>query len=418
MNPSPLPVGRGSAQVLTPAAIGTAVRVGKTRKFRKMLMPRMTIKANGRRIDLASYFKDLAQAEREGAFPSIPLQVNANHTPDPRYTEGTVSNLVHLVEGPDGDGLYGDIEFADDDGAKLVDKNPKVGVSVSMVENLVRHEDDKVLRWPAALQHVLMTTDPHVRQTGGGWHPIQLGRAEVGETIDLSGSTYTELEEPMTAPTQTEPPEGQAPEGTGDGDMVELRLPKEDAELLTGFLADLRNADQDENAGGRGSAGDQGAPGSATPPDGDGSGAPRTELQRQDEGDDNQLNLMRTEIETERTARLELERELDRSRVENELFNLGETGLAPAIIEAARPLLEAPRGQGVIELSRGAGRRPERIDPGAILRNVLSTVIELSRHGMGVIDLDREVGMHIGGEAERTERQAVLAAMNDQYGSD
>lgn len=423
MNPSPLPTGRGSAQVLTPAAIGTPVRVGKTRKYRKMLMPSMTIKANGRKLDLRGYFKDLVKAERDGAFPSIPLQVNASHSPDPRFTEGTVSNLIHLIEGPDGDGLYGDIEFADDDGVKLVTKHPQVGVSVSMVENLVRHEDGKDLAWPAALQHVLMTTDPHVRQTGGGWHPIELGRADVTETIDLSGSTYAEIEEePVTAPTGTTNPPAGDPAPANEDDLVEFRVSPEDAALLTDLLGELRTADDEPPAGdvsGRGSAGTQGAPGGGAGPDGLPTGAPATNLDRQSaDGDPDPIELMRGEIDVERSARVELERELHAARAATEISQLGSTGLAPSIIEAARPLLELQRGSGTIELARGDGRRATRIDPTQVIRNVISEVIELSRRGLGVLDLDQEAGMYAGGEAELAERSAKLKALDDMFPTD
>lgn len=397
--------------MLTPAAVGTTVRVGKTRKFRKLLLPRKTIKANGRALDLSSYFSPLCQAEREGAFPYIPLQVHETHTKDPRFTEGTVSNLVVLRDGPDGDGLYGDIEFADDSGVQLVEKSKgKVGVSVSMVENLVREEDGQRHTWPAALQHVLMTTDPHVRQTGGGWHPIELGRADVAETIDLSNHSYDEIEEePMTAPTQTAPEAGtQAPdEGAPDG-MVTLEVTPEQREVLTALLADYQSL---QNDAGRGSGVTQGAPAEGTSPDGPEAGAPAN-LDREDEGD--AIELMRSEIETERQARIELERELDRARASSEIAELRGTGIAPAIIEAARPLLEQPRGSGVIELTR-AGGRTQRIDPTQVVRDVLTQVIELSRRGEGVIALDQEAGMYIGGEAEQAERAAKLAALDAAF---
>lgn len=420
MNPSTLPTGRGSAQVLTPASVGTATRVGKTRKFRKMILPRKQVRAGGRVLDLSSYFTPLVQAEREGAFPFIPLQVHEKHTKDPRYTEGSVSNLVVLRDGPDGDGLYADIEFADDEGVKLVDKSGgKVGVSVSMVENLVREEDGKRHSWPAALQHVLMTTDPHVRQTGGGWHPIELGRADVETTIDLSGSTYSEIEEkPMTAATETAPPqEGQQPPAEGapnDSGLVSLEVTPEQRDQLLTFLSDLGTAADvadTEDVTGRGSGDGQGAPAEGTRPDGSAAGVPAN-LDREGESGD-AIELMRGEIETERTARIELERELNAARAANEIEQLSATGLAPAIVEAARPLLEQPRGTGAIELSRGG--RTERLDPTQVIRDVLHQVVELSRRGQGVIDLDHEAGLHVGGEAEQAERAAKLKALDEMY---
>lgn len=381
------------------------MRVGKTRKFRKMLLPRKKIKANGRSLDLASMFSDLIKAEREGAFDAIPLQVHETHTKDPRYTEGQVSNLVHLQDGPDGDGLYGDIEFADDKGVDLVRKSSgKVGVSVSMVENLVRDEDGQEHRWPVAMQHVLMTTDPHVRQMGG-WHPINLGRADVEDTIDLSNQSYDEIEEePVTAPTDAPPAEG-----TENSGMVTLEVTPEQREQLLGLLSDVQTA---EAVAGRGS-GDEGAPTGETRPEAELVGA-STNLDRESaEGGSDEIELMRSEIETERNARIELSRELQRARAASELEALGNTGLAPSIINLARPLLEIERGTGTIELSRG-----ESVDPTRVIREVLNEVIELSRRGAGVIALDTEIGMHIGGEAEQAERAQKLRDLDEMFGTD
>lgn len=421
MSSIPRTQGRGSSAVLTPAAIGTARPTDpaqpKSRKFRKMILPRKKIRAGGRLLDLASYYPSLIKAEKERAFDTIALQVSDRHTKDPRFTEGEVSNLAHEPDGPDGDGLYADIEFADDDGVKLVNKSKgKVGVSVSMVQNLEREEDGRKSAWPAALQHVLVTTDPEVRGMGG-WHPIELGRLDVAETIDLSNQSYEEIEEePMTAPTKTKTeesaegtkPAGTPAEGTGEsaaGDMVALEVTAEQRDQLLAFLADM------QNLAGSGS-GEEGAPAEDESLDPAEAGA-STDLERS--GDNDAIELMRGEIETERTARIELQRELQRAKAASEIESLGATGLAPSIIEKARPLLEVERGSGAIELSRDASGRTQNLDPTQVIRDVIQEVIELSRRGMGVISLDQEIGMHVGGEAEQNERAARLKAWNEQF---
>lgn len=375
-------------------------------------MPNRTIRANGRTLPLASYFPDLVKAERDAAFDAIVLQVNDKHDPNPKYTEGTVSNLIHLREGPDGDGLYGDIEFADDKGVELVRKNPKVGVSVSMVENLVREEDGVRHSWPAALQHVLMTTDPHVRSMGG-WHPVELGRDDVDAVIDLTNQTYEEIEETnVTAPNETVTPPAEGQEGAPE--TVQLELSREQADRLTAFLDDFDAATQIV-AQGRGSLDDTVTPGGGAAPDASAGGA--TQLQRQPEegGDPDAIELVRQEVETERQHRIDLQRELNEARAANEIDALSHTGLAPSIIEKARPLLQLERGTGTVELSRDSRGRVQSVDPTQVIRDVLREVVELSRQGLGIIDLDTEVGMHVGGEAEQADRAAKLRAMDDMF---
>lgn len=376
-----------------------------------MLLPRMRIRAGGRKLDLSSYFPHLIQAEKDGAFPSIPLQVAEGHSKSPKHTEGAVSNLVHLPDGPDGDGLYGDVEFADQDGVKMVAKSMgRVGVSVSMVENLVREEDGRTFRWPAALQHVLMTTDPHVRQTGGGWHPIELSNEEVDQVIDLSGSTYEEIEEQnMTAPTETAPAEGTPAE------TVTLEVTPEQRDQLLAFLDDHAAATQIV-AEGRGSLDDTTTPPAVGPtPDAPPAGGV-TSLERDDaDAEPGAIELMREEIATERQHRIDLQRELSAARAANEIDRLEQTGLAPSIINLARPVLELEPGSGAIELSRDFRGRAQTVDPTRVLRDVLREVIELGRQGLGVVDLDREVGMHIGSEPEQAERAAKLKAWDEQF---
>lgn len=416
MNPSH--TNKGGTAVLTPAAVGTAVPVkGTTRKFRKMILPRKRVKAGQGVLDLASYYPSLIKAEKDRAFDTIALQVHDTHTKDPRYTEGAVSNLAHEPNGPDGDGLYADIEFADDEGVKLVQKSlGRVGVSVSMVQNLEREEDGKRYSWPAALQHVLMTTDPHVRGMGG-WHPIELGRTDVETTIDLSNKSYEEIEEEPMAGSATKdqkgteegkPTDGAAPtEPTND--KVTLEVTPEERDQLVGLLAELKNLD------GSGSR-EEGAPAGAGRPDLAAAGAP-TNLDREsaEGGESDEIQLMRNEIETERQARIDLTRELHAARAATEIQAIMDTGLAPSIVEKARPLLELERGSGVIELSRDSAGRVQKLDPTQVIRDVLFQVVELSRQGLASVDLDREEGLSFGSDAEKTQHDAQLKAWADAF---
>jgi hypothetical protein len=386
-----------SSQVLAPSQVGKAAPTGTPREFLKMLLPRRTVRKGDQTLRFNdSLFGELIRAEQTGAFDSIPLQVAEHHTDLPQYTEGQVSGLQVLENGPDGPGLYGKVAFATDKAAEMVAKNPKVGVSVRMVQNLEREEDGQKHSWRAALKHVLLTTDPHVRKMGGWTPATDLDREHLGDVIDLQ---FDDTEEtPVTEEKKT---------ADGAGDRVTLDLSREEFAGLSELLSDLKAAK--ELAGGRGPAGDGGT--------GGGSPAPGSvDLDREDESGSNTLDLMRAEIATERTARLDLERELRTNKAERELDALLQAGVAPALVDLARPVYHlGVGGETVVDLDRGNGRTT-KVDTGKVVRELFAAFVDLSHQGLAVIDLDSEEGMNAWeDDGDRAQNKALADAFDAQF---
>lgn len=380
-----------SGQVLAPTHVGAAKPTGQGREFLKMLLPRRTVRKGDQTLRFNdSLFGELMRAERDGAFDSIPLQVAERHTDLPQFTEGQVRDLQVLENGPDGPGLYGKIRFATDQGATMIDKNPQVGVSVRMVQNLEREEDGRKHEWKAAIKHVLLTTDPHVRAMGG-WTPTDLDRESLGEVIDL---TYEE--EAVPEPKDDKKVEGQP------SDRVTLDLSREEFTGLQELLGDLKLAKELAGRGPGGEGGTGGDPGT-------------TDLDRDDEGNSNTLDLMRAEIGIERQARIDLQRELTDARAERELDALRGAGVAPALIDLARPLYQlGVGGESVIDLERGDGKTA-KLDAGQIVRKLMSTFVDLTRQGVAVVDLDSEEGFYGETDEDRSRDKAMADAFDSQF---
>jgi hypothetical protein len=108
---------------------------------------------------------------------------------------------------------------------------------------------------------------------------------------------------------------------------------------------------------------------------------------------------------------LELSTKLANAQINADVAEFGRQGLAPAVLEAARPLLGV--APGVVELSNGVPG--ESVDPGAVLREVLSTVIDLANSGHLLVDPDEEAGSLHGDTTAKSQREAMLADWNN-YG--
>jgi hypothetical protein len=170
--------------LLTPIDLSTARRVGKTR-FRKQILPLTTINYKGRRITFDKpYLMNLARSFKQRAYDQVPF-VLANerneHHMDPRLFEGEVKDLIFT-----GDGLDMVVDLTRE-GAALVGKNPRLGVSARIVQGLAKADGRK---FTGAIQHVLATMDPRI--TGlRPWQAVDLSGAENFEVVDLTAETYS-----------------------------------------------------------------------------------------------------------------------------------------------------------------------------------------------------------------------------------
>lgn len=379
-----------SWEILTPFTRTASVELSGTARprWRKQIMKLQKItyrdKLGERVVDFNQpYLESLAAAYQSKAFDQVPFQLadGANsHNNDPERFRGALVGVELTKDGLDG------IFEPTPDGEALIKKNPDLGVSCRIIENLA-HADGRT--YPRAIQHVLGTVNPQL--TGmRPWEKVDLSAVQTEQTWDLS----TEQTQEDTVP---------------DTDTVTLELSKERADRLTALLDDMDAADKladlieltdpdgDEEDSGDGSA-----------EEGEESGdAPALDLSKSDE-----FVALKTSYESQNARILELTQQIRAKDLGHELEALAKQGLAPAIIKAAQPLLSVP--SGTIEL---AGPDGVRTDPGEVVRDVLRTVLELSLSGHAVVELDAETGyLAATVDSAQARRDALLKDWEDTYG--
>lgn len=173
--------------IQTPMDFSNVQRVGR-RRFWKQLLPVAKIQYNGTEVDFNEEFhKDLELSFKDGAYDQVPLvfaDADNRHNEDPRNFGG---ELV-AVENRGEDGTWGLIE-ADRDAAKVIKRNPKLGVSARIVQDLEKSDGRK---FPRAIRHVLLTMNPRV----SGMQPWQaVDLSDEGTDIEVVDLTAVEYEE-------------------------------------------------------------------------------------------------------------------------------------------------------------------------------------------------------------------------------
>lgn len=124
------------------------------------------------------------------------------------------------------------------------------------------------------------------------------------------------------------------------------------------------------------------------------------------------LELANARATTMESRVVELTNQLHQQRLDSELDHYRREGLAPAVLEAAAPLLSVE--SGALELSNSGG---DRIDPGETIREVLSTVIELAASGHLIVGDGDETGTYQAEDPAASRRDAMLKNWSDEYGN-
>lgn len=388
-----------TTEVRTPFSV-SAVELSGAGLFRKQILKFETINyidpRTGKRQTLTfdpQYGQKLIEAFRAGAYPQVPFQLadgDNRHNNDPRNTSGEV---VAVELSRDGSGVDGILRLWGP-GAEVVKNNPKLGVSARLLENTTMTDGRT---WPVAMQHVLGTVDPQMRDMRP-WekvNSIDLSNGTVSKILDLSIATY-ERSAPM--PEQDE--------GKGSG-TVTLELSPDRAARLTQLL------DEDE------------ALSALAEQLGDELVDEQDEVEEEDDefeddedGDEVQLSatygpaleLATTQISSLETRVVELSNALNQQRVDAEVGEYERQDLAPAVVEAARPLLSI--ATGAIELSNGVPG--QAVDPGEVIREVLDTVIELARSDQ--LFVSSEERGRLDGDTKTNSERAALLADWENYG--
>lgn len=371
-------------QVLTPQAIGQAVELSAgSGLWKKQILPARTIKYKGRDLNFdRRYFTELSNSFKRRAFDQVPTQIAdaANkHNNDPRNTGGELVDLS--VED---DGLYG-IFRPNLVGAQVLANNPKIGVSARILEGYRRSDGAS---FGKALQHVLLTVDPHIPGMKPWEKVAELSADEQPEdTIDLSSGTEEEEEMPRT----------KEQHNTGGDGTDSVTLSREEYDVFREmaaeraaaleFAADLDPADfedgeddEDETEADSGEGGEGGDP--AIP------------------------ESVRLTMEAQSNQILELTNQARAREVDLAVERLRQEGLAPAIVEAARPLLGL--GEQAIELSNG-----ETVEVGEAVGGLLEAITELARSGEALVRYDIELGRTDETDPAEARREALLKAWDE-----
>jgi hypothetical protein len=425
-----------TAAVLTPFSASEAVELA-AQTWRKRLLPIGSIDYRGRTLRFTKdYLASLAAAFQNRAYDQVALQLadtENRHTNDPERFRGEVTGM-ELGD----DGLYVTVHTTEA-GSKVLEDNPRLGVSARIVEDYAR-SDGK--HFPAAVQHILATLDPRIPGLGA-WEAIEAASPVPDEVIDLSASTFAGEAAPAAspAPLLSKPDPAEAPPEGTDG-MPDLdALTAEQKARLTALL-ELPDEQLDALAAGglvltpdellalTGSAEDGDSTGNTDEP-GEPEAGSEDDLAMQIAAmTDEEFAAMQEAFAAEQhqeepvaaalsaeaqfaidlaTARAdETARELSvitaRMRegdYQAEKRKLADLGVPPFITELARPLLE---GAGrVVELSNG-----KTADAGQIMRKVLTEYARQAR----LLDLDVELGSPMD-EPEDAVREQVATSRDD-----
>jgi hypothetical protein len=388
------------ATILTPLEF-SGTQVLSRRLFRKKVLPIDSISYNGRKIDFTrDYLTGIVESFNNGAYDNVPLQfadADNRHTNDPTRYNGDVVDMSL-----EDDGLYVTVA-ATSDGAKILEENPKLGISARIVNEYDR-SDGK--HFPAAMQHVLATHDPRIPGLGP-WSSVEnYSNDDQDDILDLTAQKFGEPDKLKKS--KKGKSVAKKDDGLSDAELLKLRS----------LLADLDEADED----------------------GSGDNDDVTDEVESDELSEDELNELLAEVEAELEAEgesepvepetrepvsagasaelsndsealelanqtaLELSQvkaELAESRwkTEREMF-MRNYGIPPALLDLAAPVLKSD-GQ-TVELSNG-----ETSDSSAVMRQVLTEFGKLTK----VLDLGNEVGSSAEGE---TDENAEAAAKRDE----
>ena len=154
--------------------------------FRKQILRTGEIPYKGKRLKFdRAYLEQAVASFNAGAFDQVPFVLadeENRHTSDPERFRGEVKALEM-----NGDGIDAIVELTPD-GAEIVRKNPRLGVSARLVPD--RERDGQV--FPVAIEHVCGTLNPRVT----GLRPWEsdsvrsLSQSSSQTVIDLSHATY------------------------------------------------------------------------------------------------------------------------------------------------------------------------------------------------------------------------------------
>lgn len=384
--------------LLTPFDFSEPVKIGR-RRFWKQLLPVTSIDYDGEEIDFNPRFhKDLELAASDGVYPSVPLIFaggNNEHNESPKNWSGEIVKFENRGK----DGTWGLIE-ADRDAARLIRKNPKMGVSARITQNVARA--GKV--YPRAIRHVLMTMFPRVPDMGA-WQAVDLSEAADTLVVDLTTVKYKkgkQMAKKAKATTVSVPrdAEGNIDLSEIDDDafegLLDLAAAVAEDERLDDYVDEDETDEEDEPVR---KVRKKKSKTKVTIEKDSETDDPEDEDDDEEDGDDDEEEtdlsepLTQAEVDDLRTLRVDRAKE----RWENERGKLQRAGVPPFMLDLAEPVMESATPM-VIDLSDD-----ETLDA----RKVIKSMLEKS---VGLIDLSEEEGSSIDLSDEEYEGQDLYEA--------
>lgn len=413
---------------LTPITTDLAEKVSR-RRYRKKLLPLGSITYKGQKIDFnRQYLEDLVQSFTDEAYDQVPFVLadkdNA-HNELPERFRGELDSL-ELTD----DGLYG-IVSTNKDGAKLLEDNPKLGVSARIIEGLGK-ADGRVFR--RAIRHVCGTLDPRV--TGlGPWQPVDLSdeAADTIETVDLSAAHFDKenemprgikstkrkvgnrevdlsalTDEQFTALIDLATAVAEAPADVDDVETDEEGNPivrNEQGQRIdpeTGEVIPEPEGDEGDEGDGEGDGDDEGAEGDE-PDNAAVKTKPKGKQKQRVTVETSDLSNVVDDDTRDQVTQMRIDLAAERFTASRKEYL--DAGVPPFMLDLAEPILAAPEG-AVLDLSN--------TDDPVNAAEVISKMLD----GMkGMVDLTPSIGHQIDLSAESDEEKSTLDQWDKEYGA-
>lgn len=360
-----------------PVCVELATKLGP-KLFRKTVLKTGTINYMGKQINfdtnMLQNYVDNFNAGAKDQVPFVLVDASNRHVDLPERYRGEIKGLEVSKDGKRLDAV---LEMTGS-GAKLIEDNPKLGVSIRAVDRLERPDG---LTFGPTIEHVAGTLDPKINGLGP-WIPVELSNP-TANVIDLSGtdevSNNTEDKKESLMASLTDE-QVQKLLGLLEGSEEAPDKGKKNKKVTHSEADDDENDEQGLESD---SATDDELKDVASPVDEDedeNEDAPQ--LVNASNVDLEALELANARIDAQAVELARLRTEADRTRYESERQEMwSKFNLPPRIVDLARPLLEG--SSNVVELSNG-----RKVDGGQIIRKVLHEFGTL----MARLDLSNELG--------------------------
>lgn len=394
--------------LLTPLNDREPIELGAT-LFRKQILPLGEIAYKGRTLRFdRDYLAGLIRSFRRRPFDQVTFQfadADNKHTMDPRQFGGEIKGLELTKRGLDA------IVDLTPEAADTIRKNKMLGVSARILESYHREADHK--SFGNVVQHVLGTLDPRI--TGmGAWQEVALSEEyEDYDTVDATQEEVITLSDvatqggPAGGTTSSEPTDESAGGETNDTTTQPEMIKADPPSQPQGVNVNV-NVNDPQRREEREPAGTSKDPEPIMPledmefDDSDISEGLRelTGAALSNEDDEEGSEVQLSNDAQERIQNLEIR--LANESFRNEMRDLVEAGVPPAIIECARPILTLPRTP-IIDLANGE----DPIDVAQVVRNILA-------EAKGFIQLATEQGSSVvTREGQQDHEDAILATWRD-----